>query len=117
MPYFIIAIRVFSYGLIRNKRVSCTLEIIGKYLTMEKQVSIILQTLYSLVHSSYVHQKEDIMKTANIQLPKDLKNNKLLQRRMGNTEFKLRLKDQRTNRLRIGLSVTAGHVRGGHSFH
>ncbi len=57
------------------------------------------------------------MKPGNSHSPKELKGNKMLQRKMGNTEFKLRLKDQKTNRLRIGLSVTAGHVRGGHSFH
>jgi len=57
------------------------------------------------------------MKPANIQLLKEPKTNKMLQRKLGSTEFKLKLKDQRTNRQRIGLSVTAGHVRGGHSFH
>ena len=57
------------------------------------------------------------MKPANIQLPKELKTNKMLQRKLGSIEFKLRLRDQKTNRQRIGLSVTAGHVRGGHSFH
>jgi hypothetical protein len=57
------------------------------------------------------------MKPANIQLFKELKTNKMLQRKLGSNGFKLKLKDQRTNRQRIGLSVTAGHVRGGHSFH
>jgi hypothetical protein len=57
------------------------------------------------------------MKPAKVQLPKELKTNKMLQRKLGGSEFKLRLKDQTTNRQRIGLSVTAGHVRGGHSFH
>ena len=57
------------------------------------------------------------MKPANSQLLKVLKANQMLQRKLGSTEFKLKLKDQRTNRQRIGLSVTAGHVRGGHSFH
>ncbi len=57
------------------------------------------------------------MKSANIQLPKGLRSSKMLQRKLRNTGFKLRLKDQQTHRLRIGLSVTAGHVRGGHSFH
>ena len=57
------------------------------------------------------------MKPANIQLLKEPKTSKMLQRKLGSTEFKLKLKDQRTNRQRIGLSVTAGHVRGGHSFH
>ncbi len=57
------------------------------------------------------------MKPAEIQMPKEMKPNKMLQRKLGNTEFKLKLKDQMTNRKRIGLSVTAGHVRGGHSFH
>jgi hypothetical protein len=57
------------------------------------------------------------MKSANVQLPKELKINKMLQRKLGSSESKLRFKDQKTNRQRIGLSVTAGHVRGGHSFH
>jgi hypothetical protein len=57
------------------------------------------------------------MKPTNVQLLKELKISKTLQRKLGITEFKLRFKDQRTNRQRIGLSVTAGHVRGGHSFH
>ena len=57
------------------------------------------------------------MKPANVQLPKKLKTNKMLQRKLGSSESKLRFKDQKTNRQRIGLSVTAGHVRGGHSFH
>jgi hypothetical protein len=57
------------------------------------------------------------MKSTNMQLLKELKTNKMLQRKLGSTEFKLRLNDQMTNRQRIGLSVTAGHVRGGHSFH
>ena len=57
------------------------------------------------------------MKSASPQLPKELKANKMLQRKLGSIEFKLKFKDQMTNRQRIGLSVTAGHVRGGHSFH
>ena len=57
------------------------------------------------------------MKPANAQPPKELKANKMLQRKLGITEFKLKLRNQATNRQRIGLSVTAGHVRGGHSFH
>ena len=57
------------------------------------------------------------MKPSNVQLPKELKINKMLQRKLGSTESKLRLKDQKINRQRIGLSVTAGHVRGGHAFH
>ncbi len=57
------------------------------------------------------------MKSTNLQTPKEQKNNKMLQHRLGSTEFKLKLKNQITNRQRIGLSVTAGHVRGGHSFH
>ena len=57
------------------------------------------------------------MKPANLQLPKELKIHKILQRKLGSTESKVRLKDQKTNRQRIGLSVTAGHVRGGHAFH
>ena len=57
------------------------------------------------------------MKPAYVQLPKELKIHKILQRKLGSTESKVRLKDQRANRQRIGLSVTAGHVRGGHAFH
>jgi hypothetical protein len=57
------------------------------------------------------------MRPANVQQPKELRNEKMLQRKLGSTEFKSRLKGQMTNRQRIGLSVTAGHVRGGHSFH
>jgi len=57
------------------------------------------------------------MKPANIQLPKELKTNKMFQRKLGGAGFKQRFKDQRTNRQRIGLSINAGHVRGGHSFH
>jgi len=57
------------------------------------------------------------MKPAYVQLPKELKIHKILQRKLGSTESKVRLKDQKTNRQRIGLSVTAGHVRGGHAFH
>jgi hypothetical protein len=57
------------------------------------------------------------MKPATAQLPKELKVNKMFQRKLGTTEFKLKLRNQATNRQRIGLSVTAGHVRGGHSFH
>jgi len=47
------------------------------------------------------------MKPANSYLLKELKTNKMLQRKLGSTEFKLKLKDQMTNRQRIGLSVTA----------
>jgi len=57
------------------------------------------------------------MKPDSVQLPKELKTKKMLQRKLGRTESKLRLKDLMTNRQRIGLSVTAGHIRGGHSFH
>jgi len=57
------------------------------------------------------------MKPANVPLPKELKMNKMLQRKLENLDLKLRFKDRNTKRQRIGLSVTAGHVRGGHSFH
>jgi len=57
------------------------------------------------------------MKPDSVQLPKELKTKKMLQRKLGRTESKLRPKDLMTNRQRIGLSVTAGHIRGGHSFH
>jgi hypothetical protein len=84
---------------------------------MGKQVSIILQIPQFISSFFLINYKEELMKPAHIQLLKELKTNKMLQRKLGTTEFKLRLKDQRTNRQRIGLSVTAGHVRGGHSFH
>jgi len=84
---------------------------------MIKQVSIILQNHAFIRSFFFNHHKEELMKPANIQLLKEPKTNKMLQRKLGSTEFKLKLKDQRTNRQRIGLSVTAGHVRGGHSFH
>jgi len=91
--------------------------IIYNHLTIVKQVSIILK-MYEFISSFFLNKhKEDLMKPAKAQLPNELKTNKVLQRRLGGTEFKLRLKDQKTNRQRIGLSVTAGHVRGGHSFH
>lgn len=57
------------------------------------------------------------MKPANVPLPKEPKANKVLQRRNGNLDQRSRFKDQNTKRQRIVLSVTAGHVRGGHSFH
>lgn len=57
------------------------------------------------------------MKPTNVPLQKDLRVNKSLQRKQGNFNLKSRLKDQSTKRQRIVLSVTAGHVRGGHSFH
>jgi hypothetical protein len=57
------------------------------------------------------------MKTANIPLPKESKANRSLQRRNGAFDQRLRFKDQSTKRKRIVLSVNAGHVRGGHSFH
>jgi len=100
----------------REKVTADQLEIIHIYLTMSRQVSIILQT-YTFISSFLIKQEEELMKPANIQLPKELKSNKIFQRKLGSTESKLRLKDQRASRQRIGLSVTAGHVRGGHSFH
>jgi hypothetical protein len=57
------------------------------------------------------------MKPANVPLSKDLKTTKTLQRKMGTSGLKSGFKDQSTKRQRIVLSVTAGHVRGGHSFH
>jgi hypothetical protein len=57
------------------------------------------------------------MKPANVPLPRELKPGKMLQRRLGNLDLKSKIKDQSTKRQRIVLSVTAGHVRGGHSFH
>ena len=84
---------------------------------MGKQVSIILQMPQFISSFFYIKYKEELMKPANSYLLKELKTNKMLQRKLGSTEFKLKLEDQRANRQRIGLSVTAGHVRGGHSFH
>jgi hypothetical protein len=57
------------------------------------------------------------MKPANSNLLKVQKINQMLQRKLGSTKFKLKLKDRWANRQCIGLSVTAGHDRGGHSFH
>jgi hypothetical protein len=57
------------------------------------------------------------MKPANVPSMKELKTNRSLQHRRGNLDLKARLKDQSTKRQRIVLSVIAGHVRGGHSFH
>jgi hypothetical protein len=57
------------------------------------------------------------MKPANTPFTKEPKINKVLQRRVGNLDLRSRFKDQSTKRQRIVLSVTAGHVRGGHSFH
>jgi hypothetical protein len=92
-------------------------EIMRFYLTMIRQVSIILQK-HKFISSFFLNKhEEELMKPATIQLPKELKFNKMFQRKLGSTESKLRLKDQRASRQHIGLSVTAGHVRGGHSFH
>jgi hypothetical protein len=57
------------------------------------------------------------MKPANVPVSKDLKITKSLQRKINTTGLKTGFKDQSTKRQRIVLSVTAGHVRGGHSFH
>jgi len=84
---------------------------------MGKQVSIILQMPQFISSFFYIKYKEVLMKPSIVQQLKELKSNKMLQRKLGSTEFKLKLEDQRANRQRIGLSVTAGHVRGGHSFH
>ena len=85
-------------------------------MTIGKQVSTILQ-IHKFISSFFNKYKEELMKPVNIKLPKELRNNKMLQRKLGSNESILRLRDQRANRQRIGLSVTAGHVRGGHSFH
>ena len=45
------------------------------------------------------------------------KNNKLYFRCNPANEKRLQLLKQNPNRLRIVQSVSAGHVRGGHSFH
>jgi hypothetical protein len=57
------------------------------------------------------------MKPANVPLSKEIKANKTYQRKIGSTILKSRIRDQSTKRQRIVLSVTAGHVRGGHTFH
>ncbi len=57
------------------------------------------------------------MRPANVPLSKELKPSKMLQRKLGNLDQKSKIKNQSTKRQRIVLSVTAGHVRGGHSFH
>jgi hypothetical protein len=57
------------------------------------------------------------MRPANVPLSKEQKSNKLLQRKLGSLDLKSKFKDPSTKRQRIVLSVTAGHVRGGHSFH
>jgi len=57
------------------------------------------------------------MKPANVPLSKEIKTNKTFQRKIGNTLLKSRFKDQNTKRQRIILSISAGHVRSGHSFH
>jgi len=92
------------------------LEIMHNYLTIWKLVSIILQ-ITKFISSFFNKHKEELMKPTNLQQPKELKSDKVLQLRLRSSEFKLKLKNQMTNRQRIGLSVTAGHVRGGHSFH
>jgi hypothetical protein len=84
---------------------------------MDMQVSIILQNLKFIRSFFFNNPEEEFMKPTTTQQPKELKTNKILLRKQGITEAKLKLKNQLTNRQRIGLSVTAGHVRGGHSFH
>jgi hypothetical protein len=86
-------------------------------LTIENQVSIILQMLKFISSFFFNNYKEELMKPANEQPLKDLKSNKLFQRKLGSADFKVKLKDQRSIRQRIGLNANAGHVRGGHSFH
>ena len=57
------------------------------------------------------------MKPINAPLPKDMKIAKSVQRKFGLPGSKLGFKDPVAKRQRIVLSVNAGHVRGGHSFH
>ena len=92
------------------------LEIMHNHLTIWKLVSIILQ-ITKFISSFFNKHKEELMKPTNLQQSKELKTDKMLRLRLRSSEFKLKLKNQMTNRQRIGLSVTAGHVRGGHSFH
>jgi hypothetical protein len=108
---------LFIEGPVQNDTAFQTNRNYTQYLTMMKQVSIILQIPNFIRPFFFIKYKEELMKPANSHLLKELKTNKMLQRKLGSTEFKLKLKDQMTNRQRIGLSVTAGHVRGGHSFH
>jgi hypothetical protein len=60
---------------------------------------------------------EELMKPANVSLPRELKNSRSLQKRQGNLDVKTKLKERSTRRQQIGLNNNAGHVRGGHSFH
>jgi hypothetical protein len=57
------------------------------------------------------------MRPANVPLLKDLRTNITVRRKIGTSVLKSRVKDQSIKRQRIILSVNAGHVRGGHSFH
>jgi len=70
-----------------------------------------------LIRSLTNNRKEELMKPTNVPLSKELKTNRSLQRKLGNLDLKSKFKDPSTKRQRIVLSVTAGHVRGGHSFH
>jgi len=57
------------------------------------------------------------MKPANVPLSKELKTNKTIQRKIGDSFLKSKYKDQTLRRQRIIVNANAGHVRGGHSFH
>ncbi len=57
------------------------------------------------------------MKPASVPLPKELKTNKLIQRKSGDGFLKSRFKDQTFKRQHNIVNANAGHVRGGHSFH
>ena len=57
------------------------------------------------------------MKPVNTSPSKQTGPQRTWKRPLNISEQRVRLKELNTKRQRIGLSVTAGHVRGGHSFH
>jgi len=57
------------------------------------------------------------MKQLNTPNPKLSKPDRITQRKLAILDPRFKQKEQNTKRFKIGQSVTAGHVRGGHSFH
>jgi hypothetical protein len=57
------------------------------------------------------------MKQENGQIQKSSKPDRNIQRRLSMIDPKFRMKEQNTKRRKIVQTVTAGHVRGGHTFH
>lgn len=55
------------------------------------------------------------MKSTYAPLPKELKTSKVFSRKLG--KMKTGIKNVNTKRQRMITSITAGHIRGGHSFH